>query len=566
VCNAECYKFSAAEHALKVVQSNPEVKVADTSLILGESEIIYKDKFMDIMGDFEVEAAEKLEKLEQSYADLQKLRKDTCKKFGSKDSTKWIEFAAYITDFMEEWKKCRQAIAKMEAALAKEAKDKARKEGKKKGKKKLKDLMKKRGKKEDLQKKGVIKNVDDVRKANKTKTDTEMLLSNHLAVLNKQTRLQEKRKRTASFFMPSRTGTYGRDRGRIHTYQSDLREELNKASRRSLTSLGTAPMAVGVEQEVGVTRARRTIGVPTSSRRRRQTTNHLEDPNSDLSREDWIAKLLGKPMPSKDAELPDVGMVPQHGKRKNKKKKKKKNRNQKVRTRPNNFDQDGGESRAKKRGRQTVFVDPSKPVGGGDVDAPPDQPIFEKQLSLVLTGSNGGSRLIGGSPDAIGDEMVVDHSFGPSPSKKKKSVGAMMSARIQTKKSRAELESDLARIHKVTSVKMRNNKKRHITVKDGRLWWLKNETMATQVVNGDLSDASPKHSLELRFVKSIETGVAGNVFTTKAQNGDDSLNPDVCVSIASEDRDLNIMMEEGKIERDKWVRSLRQLVKLIQES
>ena len=75
---------------------------------------------------------------------------------------------------------------------------------------------------------------------------------------------------------------------------------------------------------------------------------------------------------------------------------------------------------------------------------------------------------------------------------------------------------------------------RHITVKDGRLWWLKNETMATQVVNGDLSDASPKHSLELRFVKSIETGVAGNVFTTKAQNGDDSLNPDVCVSIASE--------------------------------
>ena len=41
----------------------------------------------------------------------------------------------------------------------------ARKEGKKKGKRKLKDLMKKRGNKEDLKKKGVIKNVDDVRKA-----------------------------------------------------------------------------------------------------------------------------------------------------------------------------------------------------------------------------------------------------------------------------------------------------------------------------------------------------------------------------------------------------------------
>merc|ERR1711953_437332 len=301
VCDAECYISNAAEHALKVVQSNPEVKVADTSLILGESEIIYRDKFMDIMGDFEVEAKEKLDKLEKSYSDLQKLLKDTCKKFGSKDTTKWIDFAAYITDFMEEWKKARQQIAKIEAALAKEAKDKARKEGKKKGKKKLRDLMKKRGKKEDLEKKGVIKNVDDVRKASKTKTDTMMLLGNHLAVLNKQTRLQEKRKRTASFFMPSREGKYGRERGRMHTFQSDLREELSKASRRSLTSLGTAPI-LGVEQEVETTRARRTIAVP--NRRRRQTTNHLEDPNADLSREDWIAKLLGKPMPSKEEELP----------------------------------------------------------------------------------------------------------------------------------------------------------------------------------------------------------------------------------------------------------------------
>ena len=61
--------------------------------------------------------------------------------------------------------------------------------------------------------------------------------------------------------------------------------------------------------------------------------NIFEDPNSDLSREDWIAKLLGKPIPSKEAELSEVGMVPGGGtkKRKNKKKKKKKKQ---VRTRP----------------------------------------------------------------------------------------------------------------------------------------------------------------------------------------------------------------------------------------
>jgi len=198
-------------------------------------------------------------------------------------------------------------------------------------------------------------------------------------------------------------------------------------------------------------------------------------------------------------------------------------------------------------------------MGGEDLDEiPPDVPNFEKQLSLVLTPSDGPPMLIAGTPDALGGEMVVDHT--PSKKTKRPGIGAMMSAKF-TKHSQGELELELAKIHKVTSVKLRGNKKRHITVKDGRLWWLKNEVMATNVVNGDFSNASPKHSLELRLVTKIETGIGGsNVFAML----EDDLDADVCVSINSEDRDLNIMMEEGKVVRDRWVHNLRQLVKLIQ--
>lgn len=336
----------------------------------------------------------------------------------------------------------------------------------------------------------------------------------------------------------------------MHTYSNDLAAELErKGKRRSLTS--TKTIALGEETKVGVTRARRTIAI-TNNRKRRQTTNHLED-SSEMSREDWIAKLLGKPVaaPAEDT-APDAGAPNQGKKRKNKKKKKKKN---KARPRPNDFD----DAPRKKRGRATVFVDPA--AKGGDDEPMPEAPGLQKQLSLVLTPPTGGSQLIAGmQPDGLGDEMVVDHT--PSKKASRPGIGSRMSARFQTKKSRAELEKELSTIHKVTSVKLRGNKKRHITVKDGRLWWLKNETMAQNVVNGDLSNASPKHSIDLSLVKNIQSGVAGSSVFAMVQ---DTLDADVCVSVESGDRDLNIMMESGKLVRDKWVNNLRQLVKLIQK-
>lgn len=333
----------------------------------------------------------------------------------------------------------------------------------------------------------------------------------------------------------------------MHTYSEDLAKELERqGKRRSMTA--TSTIVLGEEQQVGVTRSRRTIAI-TSNRKRRQTTNHLED--SDMSREDWIAKLLGKPLPSAQEEESANVLVPTGAKKRKNKKKRKKHKNQKIRTRPNAFDQEpSSDSRPKKRGRATVFVDPNtNPIGGEDVDEPPpEMPNFEKQL-------------IAGTPDTLGGEMVVDHT--PSKKTKRPGIGALMSAKFQSKKSRVELEKELAKIHKVTSVKLRGNKKRHITVKDGRLWWLKNEVMATNVVNGDTDNASPKHSLDLSLVNNIESGIAGsNVFSMV----EDALDADVCVSIYSQDRDLNIMMEEGKMVRDRWVNSLRQLVKLIQDS
>jgi len=548
-CRAECYRPDAADQALKFIQSNPEVKIEDSSFILTESDTIYEDKFIEIMEEFEVDANDKLDALAQIMTDLSHLKEKTCKMFGMKPTTEWKEFAANIIIFMEEWQKARKQIAKLEAELKKKEKEEARKKKKKKRKGKLKDLMKQRGNAEDLKKKGVLKSTKDVKKAQASRSDAETLLSNHLAVLNKQSRLKEKRKRTASFFMPSnRDGMFNR-RERMHTYSEDLAKELDRAGKRRSLTAASATVILGEEKTIGTTRSRRTVA-NTMGRKRRQTTNHLHE-STDLSREEWIAKLLGKEPPPPE-EPQNLNIVPDVSKKRKNKKKKKKNKNKKVTVRQTDFNSNGDKPRRKiPRGRGTVFVDPN----AIPVEDMPTAPELEKKLSLVLTPPVGKSHLIAGmEPDGLGDEMVIDHT----PSKKRISH---MGAKFQSKKTRAELETALAEIFKVTSVKLRGNKKRHITVKDGRLWWLKNEAMAMGVCNGEAPAKADKHSIVLRLVTSVEVGIGqGSVFSMV----EEEVNPDVCVSIYSEDRNLNIMMEGGKPQRDRWVHNLRQLVKLIQ--
>merc|ERR1719397_1011184 len=136
------------------------------------------------------------------------------------------------------------------------------------------------------------------------------------------------------------------------------------------------------------------------------------------------------------------------------------------------------------------------------------------QPSLVLTPPVGKSHLIAGMPpDGLGDEMVIDHT----PSKKRISHFLTiwhMGSKFQSKKTKSELEAALAEIFKVTSVKLRGNKRRHITVKDGRLWWLKNEALAMGVCNGEAPAKADKHSIVLRLVTSVEVGIGqGSVFS-----------------------------------------------------
>merc|ERR1712035_164762 len=86
----------------------------------------------------------------------------------------------------------------------------------------------------------------------------------------------------------------------MHTYSEDLAKELDRAGkRRSLTAAST--VILGEERAINTTRARRTVA-HTGGRKRRQTTNHLHE-STDLSREEWIAKLLGKePTPPEEPQ------------------------------------------------------------------------------------------------------------------------------------------------------------------------------------------------------------------------------------------------------------------------
>merc|ERR1711879_630870 len=136
-----------------------------------------------------------------------------------------------------------------EAEEAKKLKEAEKKKKKKKQKEKLKNKMNNRISKDQMKKKGLLKDKKAVDKKKKSKQNTEALISNTLDVKLKRMKLQEKRKRHASFFLPSR----GADRKRNMTYDGldDLKLDFGReafswtpAKRMSITGTLTAPAAL----------------------------------------------------------------------------------------------------------------------------------------------------------------------------------------------------------------------------------------------------------------------------------------------------------------------------------
>lgn len=135
------------------------------------------------------------------------------------------------------------------------------------------------------------------------------------------------------------------------------------------------------------------------------------------------------------------------------------------------------------------------------------------------------------------------------------------------KKSDEELLNDLKEPICVTRVKLGGNKKRYVLVANSRLWWVKNTSLATELMNGSMDNQTEKsmssHSYELSSIVEVYAGVTEEgVFHLDTNHEYDT---NLCCTIVSmsdnKTKKLDLAMETSKEDRDRWVLSLGQLAK-----
>jgi len=117
-------------------------------------------------------------------------------------------------------------------------------------------------------------------------------------------------------------------------------------------------------------------------------------------------------------------------------------------------------------------------------------------------------------------------------------------------------ESALAILQKpieVIRLNKKGTKRRFLFIKSERIFWVKNEQLAFEILDGSRMEHDHySHSLSMREIRQISKGCERGNF----KYAEKPYNPDLCFTVVTKTKTLDVQVSESMIVRDTWVKNL----------